>query len=177
MRKFLISFAVAGAALAAASPAAAQYYPQAQRYGGYGTPQYAYNGYGQNGYGQLRALQARIDNVQRQIRQLDRGHGGWGYGNRGGNVDRLRGEARDLENRLRRTSRHGLNPYEANDIERRVARLEQRVNYAMAGSYGRNRYGFGNSAYGNGYGYSNRGDDDHDRGDGRDHDRDDDHDD
>ena len=66
MRKVLISLAAAGSALAFATPAAAQYYPQAQPYGQpYG---YGYN----NNYGQVRALQARINQVQRQIERLDR---------------------------------------------------------------------------------------------------------
>ena len=71
MRKLIISLAAAGAALAFASPAAAQYYPQ-QNYGyggqnyGYGQQYgYGYNGYGQNNYGQVRALQVRIDNGSR----------------------------------------------------------------------------------------------------------------
>ena len=44
MRKIVLSLAAVGTALAFATPASAQYYPQPQ-------PQpYAYNGYGQNGY-------------------------------------------------------------------------------------------------------------------------------
>ena len=41
MRKIVLSLAAAGAALIAATPAAAQYYPQPQPCG--------YNGYGYNG--------------------------------------------------------------------------------------------------------------------------------
>src|SRR3954452_1085309 len=71
MRKVLISLAAAGTALAFATPAAAQYYPQPQPQPyGYGAPQYGY-GYNNN-YGQVRALQYRIDAVQRQINRLDR---------------------------------------------------------------------------------------------------------
>ena len=93
--------------------------------GGYGSQPYG-NGYGYNGgynnYGQVRALQARIDALQNRIR----------YMRRGGNRRRrgLREEARNIEQRLRQASRNGLNPYEANDIQQRIARLEQRVNYA-----------------------------------------------
>jgi hypothetical protein len=54
-------------------------------------------------------------------------------------------------------ARNGLNPYEANDIQRRIARLEQRVNYAMSSRYG--RYG---NAYNGGYGHQGERDD-HDR--------------
>jgi hypothetical protein len=171
MRKFVISVAAAGAALVVASPAAAQYYPGQQPYG-YGAQPYGngygYNGYGHNNYGQVRALQARIDRVQYQIRYIG-GRGHW--------AERLREESRGIELRLRYASRNGLNPYEANDIQNRIARLEQRVNYAMASRNG--RYGYTNY---NGYnGYNSQGyyrDGDRDR-EGRDHDydRDDDRDD
>src|SRR5437868_7731158 len=103
MRKIVLSIAAAVAALIAASPAAAQYYPQPQPYGynnGYGNGyNNGYNGYGngfQGNWGQVRALQARIDNVERQINRLDR------YNRIGdGSADRLRYEANRLEQRLR----------------------------------------------------------------------------
>jgi uncharacterized small protein (DUF1192 family) len=162
MRKFLISLAAAGAALAVATPAAAQYYPGQQYGGGYGSNGYGYNGYGYNNYGQVRALQARIDAVQWQIKRLDRYNA-----IRDGSADRLREESRHIEHRLHQAARYGLNPYEANDIQARIARLEARVQYASANRYG--RYGH-NGSYGfNGY-YGDR-DRDHDRWDG---DRDDD---
>lgn len=135
MRKLLISLAAAGAALVVASPAAAQYYPQPQPYG-YGGG-YGYNGYGYNnyGYGGVRALQARIDAVEYQIRRLDRRDR-----IRDRSADRLREEADRIEHRLHRAARYGLNPYEANDIQARIARLEQHVQYAVANGYG--RYGY-----------------------------------
>ena len=164
MRTLIISLAAAGAALAAASPAAAQYYPGQQQYG-YGQ---GYNGYGQNNYGSVRALQARIDRVQWQIDRLDRYNG---VGDRA--ADRLRQESGRIERQLRQASRHGLNPYEANDIQNRIVRLEQRVQYASANRYG--RYGNGYNGHGDdGYnrdgghhgdhGDHNRGYDDDDRG-------------
>ena len=141
MRKFVLSLAAAGAALAVASPAAAQYYP-----GPDGAP-YG-NAYGYNTFGQVRALQVRLNAIERQINRLDRR-------NRVGDreADRLRREADRIENRLHRAARGGLNPYEFNDIQRRIAVLEQRVQYAV--NNGWNRYG---SRYGwNGnYGYSDR---------------------
>src|SRR3954447_10326672 len=138
MRKVLISLAAAGTALALATPAAAQYYPQPQPQPyGYGAPQYGY-GYNNN-YGQVRALQYRIDAVQRQINRLDRRDR-----IRDRSADRLREESRGIERRLQRAAQYGLNPYEANDIQARIARLEQRVNYALASRNG--RYG--------GYGYN-----------------------
>ena len=170
MRKLIISLAAATAALAVASPASAQYYGgQSYGYGqGYGQG-YGYNGYGNNNYGQVRALQARIDAVQWQIKRLDR------YNViRDGRADRLRSESRQIEARLHNAARYGLNPYEANDIQMRIGRLEQQVQYASANRYG--RYGNG---YNNGYGYNSGSyygghdrDRDHDRD--YDHDRDDD---
>ena len=148
MRKIVLSLAAAGAALIAASPATAQYYPQPQPYG--------YNGgYGfNNGFGQVRMLQARIDNVERQINRLDRRDR---IGDR--SADRLRDEANRIERQLRRSGRDGLNPYEMRDIQLRIARLEQRVQYSLANGYG--RYGYGNG----GYGYSDRDRDRRDRDD------------
>ena len=125
MRKIVLPLIAAGAALAVASPASAQYYPQPQPQpygynGGYG-----YNGYGY-GFGQVRALQVRIDNVERQINRLDRRDR-----IRDRSADRLRDEANRIEDRLHRAARGGLNPYEARDIEYRIQRLEQRVQYSM----------------------------------------------
>jgi hypothetical protein len=163
MRKFVISLAAAGAALVVASPAAAQYYPQQQPYG------YGYNGYGNNNYGQLRSLEQRINAVQYRIDRL---------GNRGGS-NGLRNESRNIERRLRSAGRNGLNPYEANDIQNRIARLEQRVNYAMASRNGRYGYtGYNNyngyNGYNNSQGYhGDRDRDDRDHDYGRDDDRDD----
>jgi hypothetical protein len=143
MKKLVLALVGAGSALAFAAPAAAQYYPAPQVYGGpYGN---AY-GYGYGNWGQVRALQARIDNVERQIRMLDRRDR-----IRDDRADRLRDEANDIERRLHRAARNGLNPYEANEINVRIARLEQRVQYSVASRYG--RYG----GYGNyGGGYSDR---------------------
>jgi len=124
MRKIILSIAAAAATLAVASPAAAQYYPQPQRYGYNGG--YGYNGYGYGNWGQVRALQVRIDNVERQINRLDRRDR---IGDR--NADRLRDEANRIEDRLHRAARGGLNPYEAQDINVRIQRLEQRVQYSL----------------------------------------------
>ena len=162
MRKLIISLATAGAAVAFATPAAAQYYPQPQPYGqpyGYGAP-YG-NAYGYNNYGQVRALQARIDMIERQIRQLDRRDR-----IRDRTADRLRSEANQLERRLRVAARDGLSPYEANAIQVRIARLEQRVRYSLAGRYGNNGWNNGYNGYANGYdrdrdGRDDRYEDDH----------------
>lgn len=127
MRKIVISLAAAGAALAAAAPAAAQYYPQPQPYG--------YNGYG-NGFrgnwGEVRELHARIDRIEEQIDRLERRDR---VGDR--TADRLRDEAQGIENRLRDRARGGLDPREAGDIEYRIQRLEQRVQFALANHHPR----------------------------------------
>ena len=127
MRKILLPFATAGALLAVASPAAAQYYrvPVVPGYG-YGNPY----GYGSGNWGEARALHARIDNIERQLNWLERGNriNPW-------RADRLRDESHRLEQRLRYASRDGLNPYEARDIRFGVDRLDQQVRYA--GSFGR----------------------------------------
>jgi opacity protein-like surface antigen len=110
MRKFLVSAALAASTLVAAAPAAAQWYP----------PQG--NAYGYNNYGQVRRLDARIDAMQRQIDHLDRRNI---LSNR--EAGRLRGESRDVENRLHRVARNGFTGWERNDIENRIRRLEVRI--------------------------------------------------
>ena len=130
MRKLMISLVAAGAALVAASPAAAQYYPQAQ------PAPYGYGNAHNDGYGRVRALQARVDRIEWQINRLDRRDR-----IRDRSADRLRHEADRIEERLHRAARGGLNPYEANDIQNRIARLEQRVQYSLANGYGRRGYG------------------------------------
>jgi hypothetical protein len=123
MRKVVLALVAAGSALAAATPAAAQYYPQA----------YGYDGY--NNWGEVRALQARIDAVERQIRGLDRRDV---IGDR--TADQLRHDANNIERSLHRAARNGLNPNEANQIQWRISRLEQRVQRSVAYGYGRNGY-------------------------------------
>ena len=158
MRKVMIALAAAGAALVAATPAAAQYYPQPQPYG-YGAP-YG-NAYGYNNYGRVRSLQARVDQLQRRIYQLDRRNI---LSN--GEARRLMGDANDLERRLRRDARdgRGLSYDEMRQIEYRIARLEQRV-YRDANDG--HRWGNGYNNYNNGYydrdrdGRDDRYEDDH----------------
>ena len=121
MRKFLISAAVAASTLVAAAPAAAQGYP----------PQG--NAYGYNNYGHFRRLDARIDAIQRQITNLDRRNV---LSNR--EAARLRDDSREIEKPLRRVARNGFTGWEANDIERRIQRLEVRIHREARDG---NRYG------------------------------------
>ena len=165
MRKFLISATLLASTVAIAAPAAAQWaQPQPQGYA------YGYN----NNHGQTRRLEARIQQIRHQIRQLDRRNI---LSNR--EAHRLDAEARSLQYRVRQLGYNGLNQRERYDIERRIARLEWNVRrQANDGNrrYGQNQYGngygYGNTGYnqyGNAYGYGNTGYNqyDHDR-DGRD---------
>ena len=127
MIKFVLSAAIAASAMLSAAPAAAEYYPQPQGYG-YG---YGYGHYGN--WGQVRRLQARVDQLQRQIRWLD---------SRNILSERearyLRGESRDLERRLYRSARNGLSGREAYSVQNRIYRLEIRIQREARDG---NRYG------------------------------------
>ncbi|MBA2467287.1 MAG: hypothetical protein H0V46_06765, partial [Sphingomonas sp.] len=117
MRKFLIPLVAAASTMAVAAPAAAQWYPQQQPQG------YAY-GYNNSNYGLARAMQARVNNIQRQIshlaqrRMISRTE----YRN-------LIRDSREVELRLRHNARdgRGLSRQEAYRTERRIARLEYRI--------------------------------------------------
>ena len=177
MRTMLLSLAGAVSALAVASPAAAQWTPQPSPYGynGYGGTQgYGYNsyggaqGYGYNTYGAAN-LQSRIAGVRQTIWSLQR------QGRlRGDEARQLSQQARELGQRARQATYSG-NPYQMQQLQVGVARLEQRVQYAATygnrngyGAYGNqyNSYGAQNGYYGrddrNGYDRDNGGDDDGD---------------
>ena len=62
MRTVLLTLAAAGSALALATPASAQWYPQ---------PHYGYAYGHQYNYGHVRSLHARVNNLQRHIARLD----------------------------------------------------------------------------------------------------------
>lgn len=128
MRKFLIAAAVSVSALAAASPAAAQYYPAPQ-------PPYG-NAYGYYGNQQgVRNFVSRVDQVRYQIDRLD---------NRDRISERearsLRNEAYYLRNRVIRSGYNGLSWRERQDLNVRLARLEQRVRYEVRDDNGRPGY-------------------------------------
>ena len=128
MRKFLVSAALMASTVAVAAPAAAQWAPQP----GYGQQPYG-NAYGYNNYGQVRALQTRVDNLQRQIRRLDQRNV---LSNR--EAARLMDDRRDLERRLQRSARNGLSRSEHNAVVYRLANLEQRIQREARDG---NRYG------------------------------------
>jgi hypothetical protein len=120
MRKFIVSAAVAVSALAVAAPAAAQYYP-APPPPGYGAPYGNAYGY-HNNYNSVRGLQVRIDRLQQRIARFD---------SRDRITERearrLREESRDIERKLYRAARYGLNGQEYASIDYRIRRLEQRI--------------------------------------------------
>ena len=136
MRKFLISAALMASTVAVAAPAAAQWAPPPPAYG-YGQQQG--DAYGYNNYGQVRRLQVRFDQIQRQISRLD---------NRDTlserEAARLRAESRNIEQRLRYAARNGLSGREAYTIQQQIQRLEYRVQREArdwnnrAGQYGQN---------------------------------------
>lgn len=111
MRKLLITIATAVSALAVAAPASAQYFPQPRG-----------NAYGHNTHGYMQSLQVRVNRLQSRIERLD---------SRDRISERearnLRQEARELERRMYRAARNGLHPQEAQQIEYRLARIEQRL--------------------------------------------------
>lgn len=136
MRKLLISLAAGATVLAAATPAAAQYQ---QRHDYNGGP-----GYNRGGV-DPRELQARIDNLQRQIDSLGRSGRV-----RGESAGHLMEETRQLEYRLRSAARNGLRGYEARDIQQRIGLIESRVRYAAGNGNGRG-YGDRNGRWNRGY--------------------------
>jgi predicted RNase H-like nuclease (RuvC/YqgF family) len=154
MRKFLISGAVAATALTAAVPAAAQY--GQQPYAPYG------QAYGYNNYGQIRSLEARVVQLQREIQRLDQRNV---LSNR--EASRLRAEAYDIRNDLRRAGRDGFNQREASRFHNRVAQLEVRIQREARDWNNRNnRYGDRNWSDRDRDGRDDRYEDDR----GRDHD-------
>ena len=125
MRKFVVAAAVAASAIFAAAPASAQYYEQPRGYA------YGYHG----NYGQIRRLEARVDQIRREIRQLDRRNILSERESR-----RLRDEARELDRRINHLARNGFSGRDRYDIERRIARLEYRIRRDVYD--GNRRYGY-----------------------------------
>ena len=136
MRITLISIAAAASALAVATPAAAQWYPQPNY--GYGNP------YG-NPASQNRAAmyQRRLDQIQRQIRLLDQRNI---ITNR--EARRLWQESIEVERNIHGQARYGLSQREDRNLQRRLARLEQRLHRDARDG---NRYGQYNPYGGTGY--------------------------
>jgi hypothetical protein len=153
MRKFIIAIAAGASALAVATPAAAQYYQ--------GNPGYGYNGYngynngngygyGRANYGQVRSLQVRVNNLQRQIDRLAQ--------RRAITRDEYNGlqrDARQLERRLIVNSRNGLSGREYAEVQNRIQWLERRISNEVrdGNRWGRNT---GYNGYNDGRNWSDR---------------------
>jgi hypothetical protein len=155
MRRLLVTIAAAGTALAFATPAAAQYFPQPAYGAQYGNPygnRYG-NGYG-NSYGPVR-YQREIQAIRLQMNELHR-------------AGRLtRSEAWDLDNDIRSaersiywSSRDGLSPWEARNLDGRIWNLRNELR--RYSDYDGRRWG------NNGYNRDRDYDRDHDRRDDRD---------
>jgi opacity protein-like surface antigen len=145
MKKFLI--AAAGlSAIAAAAPAAAQYYPnQPAPYGG---RYYNYDQQYNQSYGyahQQRLIQSYVSRADQLRRRVERFDSRDRISER--EASRLRNAAIDLQNRTRAYARNGINPREQRELDERFAQLHQRI--AMEARDGSNRYGNG---YGRGVG-------------------------
>lgn len=123
MRTKLLTAAAALTVFGMSAPAAAQWAPQ---------PGYGYGH--QNNYGQVRALDARTVQLQREIARLDRRNV---LSNR--EARQLRNTALDIRNDLRRAARDGLNYREFARFERRLSQLQYRIQREARDG---NRYGY-----------------------------------
>lgn len=126
MRRIALSLAGAAAAIGLAAPASAQFYgaPIYGRpiYGAYAPRVYNY-GYASPAIAQ--AMEARVAGIRAQVRDLSlRGRLRFGQAR---SLDR---QAFTLQREIRASAWNGLNPYDRISLERRIARLEQRVQIA-----------------------------------------------
>lgn len=119
MRKVLIPLAAAAATMAVAAPASAQ--PRGNMTPVYGAPAYGYGNYNR---ANVRALQVRVDAIQRQITHLAR--------NRmitRGEYNNLIRDSREIERAIHRNARdgRGLSPREFGRMQQKIARLEYKI--------------------------------------------------
>jgi hypothetical protein len=130
MRKMTLTLAAAGAAVAFAAPASAQYYPAPnyvpayQQGYGYQQPGYGHNNWLFNFRDQryARMMQDRVQRIRHDIRQM----GAMRILSRS-EVRDLDQEARAVQDRIYRYARSGVSISEARRIDNRVRRLETRV--------------------------------------------------
>lgn len=116
MRKFLIPIAAAASALTIAAPAAAQWAPPVYRYQPYNY------GYGFNGFNFARSMQTRVQRIRSDIRALQQRRI-LSFGE----ARSLDNQARNLQFRIFRASRNGIQPGEARSLENQIRNLEFRV--------------------------------------------------
>ena len=116
MRKFLIPIVAAASALAVAAPASAQWAPPVYRYQPYNF------GYGFNGINFARSMETRVARIRGDIRAMEARR--ILSFREARSLDR---EAANLQRRIFRASRFGINPREAREVENGIRRLEYRV--------------------------------------------------
>jgi hypothetical protein len=131
MRKFLIPIAAVGSTLAFAAPATAQY-------GQWAPPVYQYNPYNYGNafsyHGFANSMQQRVERIRNDIRVMQ-SRRVLSYGE----ARSLDQQARNLERRIYRASRHGIQRHEARNLENQIFNLQRRV--AREATDWNNRYG------------------------------------
>ncbi|HSQ99115.1 MAG TPA: hypothetical protein VLM36_04280 [Sphingomicrobium sp.] len=116
MRKFLILLVAAGSALALAAPASAQWAPPVYRYQPY---DYG-NGFSYHVFAQ--SMETRVQRIRSDIRQMQaRRILSWSE------ARSLDNQARNIQYRIFRASRNGIQPGEARRLENQIRNLEWRV--------------------------------------------------
>lgn len=116
MRKFLIPIVAAASAVAVAAPASAQWAPPVYRY-----QPYSY-GYGFSHHAFARSMLARVQRIRSDIRVMQvRRILSW---REAASLDR---QAANLQARIYRASRNGIQPGEARRLEHQIRNLEYRV--------------------------------------------------
>lgn len=116
MRKFLVPVVAGIAALSVAVPASAQWAPPVYRYQPYNY------GYGYNGFNFARSMESRVQRLRNDIRNMqERRILSWQEAR---NLDR---QANNLQHRIYRASRNGIQPGEARRVENQIRNLEYRI--------------------------------------------------
>ena len=116
MRKYLIPIVAAASTLAIAAPASAQWAPPVYRY-----QPYNYN-YGFNNHAFARSMEVRVQRVRNDIRAMQaRRILSWRE------ARSLENQARNIQVRIYRASRNGIQPGEGRRLEREIRNLEYRV--------------------------------------------------
>ena len=116
MRNLLIKLALAASAATFAARLPAQSFPSPPNWG-----------FGYEHYGQVRELILRMNHVQGLIQQMDHRHQITGR-----STERLIDEANTIQRHLRNDAASGLDAHQAEEMLRRVIRIEQKVHAAYA---------------------------------------------
>src|SRR3954470_6958085 len=109
MRKFVVAIVASASALAFAAPAAAQWAPPVYNYQPYNY------GRGWNFHEYAQSMEQRVQRVRGDIRQLQQRHIlSWQEGRS------LENQAADIQRRIYRNSRNGIQPGEARRLENQI---------------------------------------------------------